>query len=205
VNPQWEDYDAIVSGLTDLAYDRYGMRIQWTLFGGAPFTPSGPMRDALVDRFAALAKGREHKIFAMEIANEAHSNGFEGPQGIAELRRLGERLAAKTMVLVALSAPGLEDACDTYAGARADVATIHYPRSFGGEGPPSPFKRPWTYPTAFDADCRASPKLVFNNSRSPESSVSQDDDSPRSRRCDDVLANNAACLHTGPGIRGGAP
>src|SRR5688500_13150054 len=91
-DPRWSDYDAIIAGMTDLAYDRYGLRVQWTLFGGAPFTPAGPAREALVDRFAQLSKGREHKIFAFEIANEARSNGFGGPEGVAELRRLGQRL-----------------------------------------------------------------------------------------------------------------
>ena len=80
-DPRWTDYDAIIAGMTDLAYDRYGMRVQWTLFGGAPFTPSGPAREALVDRFASMAQGREHKIFAFEIANEAWQNGFRRPRG----------------------------------------------------------------------------------------------------------------------------
>ena len=43
-DPGWEDYDAIIAGVTDLVYDRYGMRVQWTLFGGAPFTPPGAAR-----------------------------------------------------------------------------------------------------------------------------------------------------------------
>ena len=79
-DPRWSDYDAIIAGMTDLAYDRYGLRVQWTLFGGAPYTPAGPAREALVDRFAALARGREHKLFAFEIANEAWQNGFPGPE-----------------------------------------------------------------------------------------------------------------------------
>ena len=134
-DPRWPDYDAIIAGMTDLAYDRYGMRVQWTLFGGAPFTPSGPAREALVDRFASMAQGREHKIFAFEIANEAWQNGFAGPEGLAELRRLGQRLNEKTPVLVALSSPARGAACATYAGSGADAMTLHYERGFGAEGP----------------------------------------------------------------------
>ena len=134
-DPRWTDYDAIIAGMTDLAYDRYGMRVQWTLFGGAPSTPSGPAREALVDRFASMAQGREHKIFAFEIANEAWQNGFAGPEGLAELRRLGQRLNEKTPVLVALSSPASGAACATYAGSGADAMTLHYERGFGGEGP----------------------------------------------------------------------
>src|SRR6186713_1596079 len=94
-DPRWPDYDDIIAGMTDLAYDRYGMRVQWTLFGGAPFTASASSRTALVDRFAALARGREHKIFAFEIANEAWQNGFRGARGLSELRNLATRLNDK--------------------------------------------------------------------------------------------------------------
>ncbi len=53
-------------------------------------------RESVVDRFAAMARGREHKIFAFEIANEGWQNGFSGPEGVAELRRLGKRLGNQT-------------------------------------------------------------------------------------------------------------
>jgi hypothetical protein len=184
------------------------MRVQWTLFGGSPATPPGAARVALVDRFAALAKGREHKLFAFEIANEARSNGFEGPEGIAELRQLGRRLSDRTSVLVALSAPGGGDACETYAGAGADVATIHYGRSVGSDGVLTPVFRPWGYPTSFDRDCPGQlPTVVFNNEPiGPESSVRSDDDPGRivAGYMMTFLAGNAAYVfHAGPGIRGG--
>ncbi|HEY0284413.1 MAG TPA: hypothetical protein VGC23_03425 [Vicinamibacterales bacterium] len=207
-DPQWNDYDAIIAGMTDLAYDRYGLRIQWTVFGGAPSTPSGPSREALVDRFAALARGREQKIFAFEIANEAWQNGFAGPDGLAELRRLGQRLNEKTQVLVALSSPSQGAACATYAGSGADAVTLHYQRGFGGEGPTAPLRRPWSFPAAYDGKCRGQlPPIVLNNEPiGPESSVRQDD-SPSRIAAGYVLtflAGNAAyVLHTGPGIRGG--
>jgi hypothetical protein len=207
-DPGWPDYDAIIAGLTDLAYDRYGMRIQWTIFGGAPFTPPGRDRERLVDRFAALAKGREHKIFAFEIANEAWHNGFEGAAGLAELRRLGQRLNERTPVLVALSSPASRAACATYAGAGADVMTLHNARGFGTEGPMRPLRLPWTFPAAYDAGCRGQlPPAVFNNEPiGPESSVRQDDAPARiaAAYVMTFLAGNAAyVLHTGPGVRGG--
>lgn len=208
VDPRSDDYDAVVAGLTDLVYDRYGMRTQWTVFGGAPFTPAGAVRARLIDRFAKLAKGREHKIFAFEIANEARSTGFSGPEGIAELRRLGKRLNDQTSVLVALTAPSVSAACETYAGAGADVATFHYERSFGREGPLRPLRRPWSYPAAYDVKCRGElPQVVFNNEPiGPESSVRQDADPSRIAAgfVLTFLARNAAyVLHAGPGIRGG--
>ena len=207
-NPGWDDYDAIISGMTNLVYDRYGMRVQWTLFGGAPFTPPGPARAAVVERFARMARGREHKIFAFEIANEASNNGFGDAEGIAELRRLGKRLNELTSVLVALSAPSSQGACETYAESGVDVMTMHYARGFGEEGPGRPLRQPWNYSRASDAECPgALPPVVFNNEPiGPESSVQQDDSPSRiaAAYVMTFLAGNASyVLHTGPGIRGG--
>jgi hypothetical protein len=206
-DPRWPDYDAIIAGLTDFAYDRYGIRTQWTLFGGAPFTATPAVREAVVDRFAAMARGREHKIFAIEIANEAWQNGFEGAKGIAELRRLGKRLSDRTSVLVALSAPGGGALCDTYANSGVDAMTIHYPRQTGREGPAEPLLRPWTA-SVQNAKCRKQlPALVLNNEPiGPESSVEQDDSPSRiaGAYVMTFLAGNAAyVLHAGPGVRGG--
>ncbi len=211
-DPRWPDYDAIIAGMTDLAYDRYGLRVQWTIFGGAPFTPAGTGRDALVDRFASLAKGREHKLFAFEIANEAWQNGFSGPEGLTELRRLGARLNGRTSVLVALSSPRNGMACATYAGSGVDAMTLHYERGWGPAsikiGPLQPLRRPWSFPAAYDRACRGQlPAIIFNNEPiGPESSVRQDDSASRiaAGYVMTFLAGNASyVLHSGPGIRGG--
>ena len=207
-DPRWPDYDQIIARMTDLAYDRYGMRVQWTLFGGAPFTETAESRTALVDRFASLARGREHKVFAFEIANEAWQNGFRGANGLAELRTLGKRLSDQTGVLVALSSPQRDAACATYAGAGADVMTLHYERGFGALGPLAPLVRPWSFPNAYDRACRGElPTIVFNNEPiGPESSVRQDASPSRiaAGYVMTFLAGNASyVLHTGPGIRGG--
>jgi hypothetical protein len=207
-DPRWTDYDAIIAGMTDLAYDRYGIRVQWTIFGGAPFTPSGPAREALVDRFASMALGREDKVFAFEIANEAWQNGFAGPEGLAELRHLGQRLNEKTSVLVALSAPAGGAACATYAGSGADAMTLHYARGFGGEGPVRPLKGPWRFPASYDRACKGQlPPIVLNNEPiGPESSVQQDDSPSRIAAgyvMTFVAGNAGYVLHAGPGIRGG--
>ena len=207
VDPRWPDYDKVIAGLTDLAYDRYGLRVQWTLFGGAPFNANPASRTAVVDRFAAMARGREHKIFAFEIANEAWQNGFDGPDGIAELRRLGKRLDDRTAVLVALSAPATGAICDTYARSGVQALTIHYPRQFGDEGPATPMLLPWMS-LPLDKRCpHALPQVVLNNEPiGPESSVEQDDEPSRiaGAYVTTFLAGQAAyVLHMGPGIRGG--
>ena len=189
-DPRWNDYDAIIAGLTDLTYDRYGMRVQWTLLGGAPFTPAGAEREKLVDRFAAMARGREHKIFAFEIANEAWQNGFPGSEGLDELRRLGKRLSDRTGVLVALSSPQSGRACPTYAGAGADIMTLHYDRGSIADDPTRSLRRPWDFPAAYDKECRGElPVVVLNNEPiGPESSGTAGELRSTDRRgvCDDL-------------------
>ncbi len=207
-DPRWNDYDAIIAGLTDLTYDRYGMRVQWTLLGGAPFTPAGAEREKLVDRFAAMARGREHKIFAFEIANEAWQNGFPGSEGLDELRRLGKRLSDRTGVLVALSSPQSGRACPTYAGAGADIMTLHYDRGSIADDPTRSLRRPWDFPAAYDKECRGElPVVVLNNEPiGPESSVQQESSAARiaAAYVMTFLAGNASyVLHSGPGVRGG--
>ena len=207
-DPSWDDYDNVIAGLTDLAYEHYGMRVQWTIFGGgAPSTASPDERDAIVDRFAAMARGREHKLLAFEMANEGWQTGFEGPAGVDELRRLGTRVNEKTNVLVALSAPASRDACALYGGSGADVMTLHYSRSFGTRGPVQPLLKPWSW-KSYGAGCASPlPAVIFNNEPiGPESSVAQDDAPARivAGYVMTLLAGNAAYVfHAGPGIRGG--
>jgi hypothetical protein len=104
-------YKKAVAGLTDLAYDTFGLRVEWTLIGdGQKNIPHERDRFALVDTFAEMARGREEKIMYFEVANEAWQNGFSGDAGAEQLRRLTKALNDKTDVLVASSAPdGFED------------------------------------------------------------------------------------------------
>jgi hypothetical protein len=80
-DPRWPDYDPIIAGMTDLAYDRYGIRVQWTLFGGAPFTASEMSRAALVDRFAALARAARAQDFAFEDRQRSLAERVSGGPG----------------------------------------------------------------------------------------------------------------------------
>ena len=211
---KWDDYSAVIAGFTDLAYDKYGIRTQWTIFGGSPDTPSGAKRQQVVDQFLAMSKGREHKLFAFEIANESWQNGFEGTKGQAELRALGKRLASGTNVLVALSAPNTGTVCSIYADSGVDAATMHYERKFGADDVSGfhfrPVRQPWGYPDEYDLNCKKKlPEVVFNNEPiGPESSVDTDDQ-PLDMALGYVvtfIARNAAYVfHAGPGIRGGGP
>ncbi|MFB3855505.1 MAG: hypothetical protein ACE148_17035 [Vicinamibacterales bacterium] len=200
----WQD---AVAGLTDLAYDRFGLRLQWTLFGELHFAPTPADRVAAVDRLLKAIRGREHKVVLIETANEAWHTGFDGERGLAELRALTRRLNQGTDVLVAASSnhDSPELFCRTYAGGIADVATIHLDRAVGAsEGPWRPVAQPWTYPGVFP--CRDLPPAISNEPIGPYSSVAAD--SEPARLVAQVVAAHiagfpASVVHAGPGIYGG--
>jgi hypothetical protein len=189
--------------LTRLA--AHALRAQVTLFAEADdVMPSRAARELFVDQWAAKANEQPERFVMLEIANEHAQNGLAD---VAELRALGGRLAHKTTVLVALSSPGLGRECDVYAGAGADVATIHYAREVAGQGLWAPVWQPWSWPHGFDANCRGQlPTAINNEPIGPQSSVAADDD-PRRLTMAYIMtfmAGNAAyVLHTGAGVRGG--
>ena len=96
LDPTAPDYARDIAGFTDWAYREYGLRVQWTIFGGTGFTPTAGSRRAIVDVFAGMAKGREQAIFAFEVANEASQNGFSGEEGRNELRGLARALKSSS-------------------------------------------------------------------------------------------------------------
>ncbi|HXH05986.1 MAG TPA: hypothetical protein VNI83_05275, partial [Vicinamibacterales bacterium] len=202
---RWPDYDQVIAGLTDLAYDRYGLRVQWTIFGGADAnTPDPRDRERVVDRFAAMARGREAKILAFEIANEHYANGFEGSEGIAELGRLARRLAAATPVLVAAS-QHTRELCPVYEGGAVDLAIFHFDRA--GEGW-EPVRQPWRLAAGQIPEARACPALprVASNNEpiGPGSGVRSETD-PRRLVMSAVMTYLAGLpifvFHSGPGVR----
>lgn len=71
VDPNQPGFDEAIAGLTDLAYDLYGLRVEWTIFGGTETAPTEGEQQALIDRFLAMSVGREHKIVHFETGNES--------------------------------------------------------------------------------------------------------------------------------------
>lgn len=204
---RWADYDQVIAGLTDLAWDSYGLRVEWTLIGdGQKNIPSEADRYALVDRFVAMSKGREHKIMHFEIANEAWQNGFDGASGIAQLRALSKYLKDRTDLVVAASAPAARDCgglTEMYGGDVADLATIHYDRDLGSEnGAWGPVLQPW-WPYEL---CAGFPLAVSNNEPvGPGSSVTTENDPVRlnAAAIATFASNNAFhVFHSGAGVRG---
>ena len=204
VDPSAADYDRDVAAFTDWAYQQYGLRVQWTIFGGVDFTPSPESRRDLVERFAAIARGREEKMFAFEIANEAWQNGFPGEAGRVELQALARILKSRSQVLVALSAPegsSCESAQTLYRNSAADLMTLHFPRA-GSPAVWNRFQDPWSFHS-----CTGVPSLATSNEPvGPESSVASLDDPVALSAMAFVTYGagiGAFVFHTGPGVRGG--
>ncbi|MFZ5477916.1 MAG: hypothetical protein ACOZNI_14165 [Myxococcota bacterium] len=205
IDLDWSDYDEVIAGFTDLAWDGYGLRVEWTLIGdGQVSIPEEADRYALVDRFLAMSQGREEKIQHFEIANEAWQNGFDGDEGLAQLRDLTAYMQARTDILVAASAPWAND-CDVYdevyGGGVGDVATLHFDRDNSSvEGGWMPVRRPW------DVEGCAGLQVATNNEPiGPGSSVTTEEDP------DELGAAAVATwisglpmhvFHSGAGVRG---
>ena len=206
-DPNAPDYDQALAELTDLVYDKYGMRTEWTIFGGVEDTPTAASREMLVDRVLAMTRGREEKVILLETANEAAGNGFGGAAGLAELRQLTRRMNDATSILVAASSIHEDPAafCDVYGAGVADIATIHFDRDIGkAEGVWRPVRQPWGYPGEFP--CDGLPPGDSNEPIGPYSSVAEERD-PTRLVAQAVVAHIAglplSVLHTGPGIWGG--
>ena len=132
----WPDYWEQFRDLVDLAYDRFGMRTQITVFADAQLIPDKAARVEHMRRvLAEVVAGREHKVVMIEVANEAWQNGFPGDEGVAELREFAKYMAERTEVPVSItsnhdwpelgSTKGFEQ---VYRGSGADLATWHFSR-----------------------------------------------------------------------------
>jgi hypothetical protein len=132
----WPDYWLQLRDLIDLAYDRYGLRTQITIFADAQLMPEKEARiEHMRKLLAEVVPGREHKIILLEVANEAWQNGFPGDEGVLQLREFAKYLCDRTAIPVAITSNhdwpelgsfrGFEQ---VYAGGIADIATWHFSR-----------------------------------------------------------------------------
>jgi hypothetical protein len=203
---RWPDYDQVIAGVTDHAYDRFGIRVEWTIFGDADqVIPEPADRVALVDRFLAMSRGREHKIMHFEVANESFQNGFGGPAGIQQIRQLAERLASGTTIPIAVSDSEGHD-CEAhltlYRDLKVEILTEHFTRDVNGPLRNwEPVLAPWGTLT-----CKGLPPIVSSNEPiGPESSVNSEPDPVRlvGAALSSYLAGVAMyVLHTDAGVWG---
>lgn len=205
ISAAWEDYDAVIAGLTDLAWEGYGLRVEWTLIGDGQVTvPTEAERYALADRFLTMVEGREDRVVLLEVANEAWQNGFDGDAGNEQLRALSRYLRERTTLPVAASAPvgvSCEDWRYVYDGDVADVATLHFDRDTSTrEGGWRPVRLPWTVD-----DCDGLPLAANNEPIGPGSSVATEEDPTRitsAAAVSWVAGLPYHVFHSGAGVRG---
>lgn len=202
---RWPDYDEVIAGLTDLAFDQYGLRVQWTIFADAQHNiPAAADRARLVERFIAMSRGREEKILSFEVANEFWQNGFDGDEGVAQLRGLSARLRAATRVPVAASAHRPE-LCALYAAGAVDFATVHFDRG-ASHSRWSPLTEPWrTARRKGRLSTCDLPEVASNNEPlgpgSSATSLPQPADLVISAVNTYIAGLPIYMLHTGPGVR----
>jgi hypothetical protein len=132
----WPDYWQQLRELVDLAYDRYELRTQITIFADAQLMPDKDERiEHMRKLLSDVVAGREDKIILLEVANEAWQNGFPGDEGVVQLREFAKYLGERTEVPVAITSnhdwpelgsfKGFEQ---VYGSGVADIATWHFSR-----------------------------------------------------------------------------
>jgi hypothetical protein len=170
----WPDYWQDLRDLIDLAHRRYGMRTQITIFADAQLMPEKAARlEHLRKLVAEVLPGREDRIIALEVANEAWQNGFPGAEGVADLRELAKYLNDRTEIPVAITSNhdgpgvGVATAFDgLYAGSSADLATWHFSRDRRADDGWKPVHDCWEL-----ADRPGLPPVSSNEPIGPGSSV----------------------------------
>ncbi len=172
--PAWPDYWQQFRDLIDIVHD-HGLRSHVTIFADAQLMPEKSARIQHMATLLSNLSGREHKVILLEVANEAWQNGFPGSQGTADLRELGQFLAGRTTIPVALSAPAggtNDELTQLYSGSAADMATVHFTRDTRtAEGGWLPVRDPWRVELAAGV-----PPVSSNEPIGPGSSVSRETD-----------------------------
>jgi hypothetical protein len=171
----WPDYWEQLRQLVDLTYDRFGMRTQITVFADAQLMPRRDDRIEHMRRLLAeVVAGRETKIMLIEVANEGWQNGFEGREGLADLREFTRYLADRTEVPVATTSNHEGAFTDVYGGGAADIATWHFSRDRRTDEGWRPVYDCWDL-----GDLAGLPPVSSNEPIGPGASVSSESDGTR--------------------------
>lgn len=181
-----------LTGLTNYAYDKYGIRVMPTLFGTAQGTRQE--RDAFVEYVGRACAALGEKIHHIEPVNEAENNRFDRD----EVSDHAETLRRLTVHEVALTAP-FSDWKAYYEGTKATVMTLHLERDVNGTGG---MWRPVRQ--AREGQATGWP-WTSNEPIGIASSVAQDDDPLRLTMAAAytwLCAGASYVLHTGAGIYG---
>ncbi len=163
----WPDYWEQLRTLIDLAYDRYGLRTQITIFADAQLMPGKAARmEHMRKLLTEVLPKRDHKVMLLEVANEAWQNGFPDAQGVADLREFTAYLAQRTQIPVAITSNHESDFRTLYSGSAADIATWHFSRDRKTNGGWRPVYDCWDL-----ADVPGCPPVSSNEPIGPGASV----------------------------------
>jgi len=101
IDPNWPDYQQVLTEYVDCAYDQYGLRSELTLVGGK-YKSSFNLESKVVEAM----RGRENKVAHYEVCNE-----WERLDKISsnDLIKVGKFLRNNTPNLVSLSTPATSD------------------------------------------------------------------------------------------------
>lgn len=119
----WPDWSRLLGQYTDLCYDQFGLKVEWTLFGSRGQTPLLSDCEQVVAEFLKMAAMRPHKLALVEVWNEYNINGAAS----ADLRHLARQLrrGLPAEVPIALSSPGAVHACASVSEIHAEVRKMH--------------------------------------------------------------------------------
>ncbi len=174
IDPTDAQYRQWLGRTIDRVYDRHGMRVALTIFGGDCWDHP---RRATIDDVLAVISTRVDKVILVETSNEAWQTEYDGE--FDALRADSEYLAARTAHLVAPTA-SFSGECEfaggheeLYAGLAVDLFTAHYARDTDtGDGFWRPVRQPWG-----SLFCSGIPIVMINGEPiGPGSSVDSDDD-----------------------------
>lgn len=167
IDPDWSDYEAVLGGFIDAAYDR-GLRTQITLGGGISTARSRLLR--VRERVTAVVRdGRAEKVLGFEICNEYR----RGPKAtLAELETVCRDLRADFPDhLIALSTPSPEQGAiaDMQAAMQRAGATLFWlhPRRSTHDAGWSNARQGYDFRHAAGAACNGEPQ-------GPQSSVASE-------------------------------
>lgn len=163
----WPDYWQQLRELIDLAYDRYGLRTQITIFADAQLMPDKQERiEHMRKLLAEVVDGREQKILMIEVANEAWQNGFPGDGGVDDLREFAQYLADRTEIPIGITSNHEGSFAELYRDSAADIATWHFSRDRGPDDGWKPVYDCWEL-----GDVPGCPPVSSNEPIGPGSSV----------------------------------
>jgi hypothetical protein len=194
-----------VAKMTDRGYDTFGLRSMHCIFmDGAAFAgmESQATRERVVDAFAAMLVGREHKFLCIEIVNEL-DNGDKIPW--ADAKALAMRLQARTAVPVIISRVVFGRYAEMYANTGLKLATAHLERQDSGDGGAwEHLSKPNEYPP--DGESADPTAFISGEPKGPGSSGQSEYNVLRlvmGYVCTILEGMCGHVFHTGPGLRSG--